>query len=100
MGVFSWFRSKPAAAEEAPAAGEAVTAPAPAAGASPQEPEVSEGAAETAAELEPAAPTAEVTAEVTADPVEDGAAVEGVEIPKQQSAEEAADSEAGEGARQ
>ena len=34
-----------------------------------------------------------------AEPAE-GAAAEGVEIPKQQSAEEAADNEAGEGARQ
>ncbi|MFJ8077465.1 gliding motility protein [Streptomyces sp. NPDC096176] len=61
---------------------------------------MSDGRAETAVTVEPAAPTAEDTAEAAGEPVEDGAAVEGVEIPKQQSAEDAADSEAGEGARQ
>ncbi|MEU0372053.1 gliding motility protein [Streptomyces sp. NPDC006283] len=62
---------------------------------------MSDGTAETAAVVEPAAsPRAGDTAEAAGEPAEQGAAVEGVEIPKQQSAEDAADSEAGEGARQ
>ncbi|GGW74932.1 hypothetical protein GCM10010381_69530 [Streptomyces xantholiticus] len=74
MGVFSWFRSKPAAVEEAPVSQEPAEAPA-------EESAVTDGAAPAQAA------------------VDESGATEAVEIPKQQSAENAADSEAGEGAR-
>jgi hypothetical protein len=77
MGVFSWFRGKSTAAEEAavpPLPAEAPTAEASA---------VTDGAAPAG---DPAA-------------VAGSAPGEAVEIPKQQSAEDAAASEAGEGAR-
>ncbi|MFF8845060.1 gliding motility protein [Streptomyces sp. NPDC015127] len=77
MGVFSWFRGKPAATAEA----------------SDQEAPVAAVATEPPA----GAPS---DSETGADDTfgEDTAAT-GVDIPKQQSVEEAADSEAGEGAR-
>ncbi|MFF8827767.1 hypothetical protein [Streptomyces sp. NPDC015131] len=82
MGVFSRFRRK----KSEPSAEE--TAPAPLTESEP------EGAAEPEASGSAVEPDA---AAVAQEPEE--AAAEGVEIPKQQSAEEAADSEAGEGAR-
>ncbi|MFI6474729.1 hypothetical protein ACIBL5_31230 [Streptomyces sp. NPDC050516] len=96
MGVFSRFRRKADAAVAEST--EEVKAATPTA-----EPETG-GGTDTAADG-PAAEASEVSeasqaAEETeaAEPAEPAAA-EGVEIPKQQSAEEAADSEAGEGAR-
>jgi hypothetical protein len=77
MGVFSWFRGKSAAAEEAQAS------PLPAELPADEASEVTGGAAPAG---DPAA-------------VAGSAPAEAVEIPKQQSAEDAADSEAGEGAR-
>ncbi|MFI6146702.1 gliding motility protein [Streptomyces sp. NPDC051109] len=77
MGVFSRFRRKVAEARTEEAAAATVTAESEAA--------VVENEAETGVEAGSAEP--------------EGAAPEGVEIPKQQSAEKAADSEAGEGAR-
>jgi hypothetical protein len=77
MGVFSWFRGKPAAAAEA----------------SDQEAPLATVAGEPPA----GAPSdSEAGADGT---LGEGTAATGVDIPKQQSAEEAADSEAGEGAR-
>ncbi|WP_425828680.1 hypothetical protein [Streptomyces fractus] len=91
MGVFARFRRKANAADEASTA-EAQAATLTAA------PEVAdaEESTETAA-----APDAEQEAtEAAADgDTADAAAAEGVEIPKQQSAKQAADNEAGEGAR-
>jgi hypothetical protein len=75
MGVFSWFRGKPAAAEEAP------VSPAPAGAPADAQSEVTDGAAPAGAAVAESAPA------------------EAVEIPRQQSAEDAADSETGEGAR-
>ncbi|KOU20288.1 hypothetical protein ADK52_27010 [Streptomyces sp. WM6372] len=78
MGVFSRFRRKAAEASTEEAAAATLTTESEAA--------VAENEAETTGiEAEPAG--------------SEGAAPEGVEIPKQQSAEKAADSEAGEGAR-
>ncbi|MEE1751679.1 hypothetical protein [Streptomyces sp. SP18CS02] len=100
MGVLDWFRRKSKDSAKAPAeetATDTVTAdPAdfdPAA--SPASPaEASDTAsAESAAEASETSDTAEAAEK--AEP----AVAEGVEIPKQQSAEEAADNEAGEGAR-
>ncbi|WP_225858889.1 gliding motility protein [Streptomyces albicerus] len=54
--------------------------------------EAAKGSAEAEPETESAAATATATAE------SDESAADGVDIPKQQSAEEAADSDAGEGA--
>ncbi|GHE52005.1 hypothetical protein CP980_08665 [Streptomyces vinaceus] len=81
MGVFSRFRRKAAEASTEEAAAATLTTESEAA--------VAESTAETAAE----AGSAEAEAEAA------GTAPEGVEIPKQQSAEKAADSETGEGAR-
>ncbi|MGW7355347.1 hypothetical protein ACWGI0_01315 [Streptomyces sp. NPDC054802] len=77
MSVFSWFRGKSAAAEEAAVPPLAAEAPADEAS------EVTDGAAPAG---DPAA-------------VAGSAPGEAVEIPRQQSAEDAADSEAGEGTR-
>ncbi|GGY53656.1 hypothetical protein [Streptomyces xanthochromogenes] len=89
MGVFSRFRRKAAEASTEEAAGSTLTAE-PEAGASP----------DTSAETS-AAEAHEVSEDTdesgAAEPAE--AAAEGVEIPKQQSAEAAADNEAGEGVR-
>ncbi|ALC20422.1 hypothetical protein H3L99_26445 [Streptomyces pristinaespiralis] len=107
MGVFSWFRRKPAATVEASVPEAAVGAPAEEAGET-EKSEVIDGTAGTPAAAEPAeevAPAVEATgstdaaAETVVPPVDGGTAAEAVEIPRQQSAEEAADSEAGEGAR-
>ncbi|MEU9780003.1 gliding motility protein [Streptomyces phaeochromogenes] len=57
----------------------------------------SEDAAKGSAKAETETSSAAATESESAEP--DECAAEGVEIPKQQSAEEAADSEAGEGAR-
>ncbi|MFJ8649702.1 gliding motility protein [Streptomyces sp. NPDC093546] len=56
-------------------------------------------AAQTAAESEAAAEVTEAAETTGAAPAPEAAGGEGVEIPKQQSAEEAADNGAGEGAR-
>ncbi|MFE2879912.1 gliding motility protein [Streptomyces roseus] len=77
MGVFSRFRRKAAEAGTGGAAAATLT--------TESEEAVADGKAETAVEAAPAE--------------SEGAAPEGVEIPKQQSVEKAADSEAGEGAR-
>ncbi|GGT48306.1 hypothetical protein GCM10010271_60760 [Streptomyces kurssanovii] len=110
MGVFSWFRGKSAAAVEASAPEAAVGAPAEESEESVRS-EVSDGTAEAPAVAEPAeevAPAAgaveatgssDTAAEAAVPPLDGGTAAEAVEIPRQQSAGEAADSEAGEGAR-
>jgi hypothetical protein len=77
MGVFSWFRGQSAAAEKA------AVSPSPAEAPADETSEVTDG---TAPAGDPAA-------------VAGSAPAEAVEIPRQQSAEDAADSEAGEGAR-
>ena len=97
MGVFSLFRRKSKDGTDEVSAAAAVTEdradPADGAG-TPEEPEVSDAGSEVAEASE--APTASGDATAAAGPaVTDGT----VEIPKQQSAEEAADSGAGEGAR-
>jgi hypothetical protein len=91
MGVFDRLLRRSKATEEASTAeGQADTQTA--------EPLTAE-AAEVAAEAE-AGTAGEDTAETTVtETVEAADVVDGVEIPKQQSAEEAADNEAGEGAR-
>ncbi|MEU8840642.1 hypothetical protein AB0D97_16155 [Streptomyces roseus] len=81
MGVFSRFRRKAAEAGTDEAAAATLTTESGEA--------VAEGTAETAVETAVEAAPAE----------SEGAAPEGVEIPKQQSVEKAADSETGEGAR-
>ncbi|MFE2481310.1 gliding motility protein [Streptomyces sp. NPDC001194] len=78
MGVFSRFRRKAAEASTEDAAAAALT--------TESEDAVAADEAETAVGTAPPAGS-------------ESAAPEGVEIPKQQSAEKAADSEAGEGAR-
>ncbi|MEV4680357.1 hypothetical protein [Streptomyces kurssanovii] len=111
MGVFSWFRGKPAAAVEASAPEAAVGVPAEESEESGRS-EVSDGTAEApAVVVEPAEEVATATgaveatgstdaaAEAAVPPLDGGTAAEAVEIPRQQSAGEAADSEAGEGAR-
>lgn len=80
MGVFSRFRRKSSSTSTEEAATDTLTAE-------------SADAAETA-EVKSEEEAAEAKAEDTVDE-----AAEGVDIPKQQSAEKAADSEAGEGAR-
>ncbi|MBC2876801.1 MULTISPECIES: hypothetical protein [Streptomyces] len=89
MGVFSWLRRKPSQASTEEAATDTLTA----------EPDGGAGTDEAADENAAAAEavTAGSTEETGA--AEGGEGVEGVDIPKQQSADEAADSEAGEGAR-
>ncbi|QIP84302.1 hypothetical protein GLX30_09985 [Streptomyces sp. Tu 2975] len=110
MGVFSWFRRKPATAEEASAPKAAVGTPAEESGESEESgrSEVSDGTAEASVAAEPAeevAPAVEATgstdaaAETAVPPVDGDTTAAAVEIPRQQSAGEAADSEAGEGAR-
>ncbi|MET9422475.1 hypothetical protein ABZY06_17330 [Streptomyces sp. NPDC006540] len=110
MGVFSWFRGKPTAAEEASTPEAAAGTPAEESEESGRS-EVSDGtaeapaAAEQAEEVAPAAGAVEATgstdaaAEPAVPPLDGDTAAEAVEIPRQQSAGEAADSEAGEGAR-
>lgn len=94
MGVFSLFRRK---AKDADAAG--VTTPAPTAETEAEESDEAKGSTEvaqpgTGAEDKAADESAENTAE------EEGAeAADDVEIPKQQTAEQAADNEASENAR-
>lgn len=104
MGVFSWFRRKPAATVEASKPEASAGAPT----GNVEKSEVIDGApgtpasAEFAEEVVPvvaATGAADAAAETVAPPVSGGTATEAVEIPRQQSAEEAADSEAGEGAR-
>lgn len=99
MGVFSWFRSKPVAAPDA-SASEVIAVT------SAEKSEVDEGTVEAVEAAEPTGEPAgtgasaeDATGTAGAEAGEEAAA-EGVDIPKQQSAEEAADSEAGEGARQ
>ncbi|QLE74302.1 hypothetical protein FGW37_24325 [Streptomyces rectiverticillatus] len=79
MGVFSRFRRKRDEASTEEAATATLTA------------ESADDAAETKAEAAESETSGEAEAEASA--------AEGVEIPKQQSAEKAVDSEAGEGAR-
>ncbi|MFE9123127.1 hypothetical protein [Streptomyces sp. NPDC007172] len=88
MGVFSRFRRKAAEASTEEAAGSTPTA-GPEAGAG------SDAAEAPAAEAREVSEGAEESG--VAEPA--GTAAEGVEIPKQQSAEAAADNEAGEGVR-
>ncbi|MFF9869047.1 hypothetical protein ACF1G0_27220 [Streptomyces sp. NPDC013953] len=87
MGVFAWFSRK---GKESAAASteETATTPVTAAGDAGAEAEASGTAPE---------PSGTADAEETA--ATSDTAAEGVDIPKQQSAEEAADNEAGEGAR-
>ncbi|MCX3060520.1 hypothetical protein [Streptomyces beihaiensis] len=107
MGVFAMFRRK---AKESDAV---TSAEVEAVAASADEPEAeggqgSDGASGPAAEATEAAGATEAAPEAEERPAGEeaqaaeaveSAAAEGVEIPKQQSAERAADSEAGEGAR-
>ncbi|MGI5340449.1 hypothetical protein ACQEVS_25160 [Streptomyces sp. CA-181903] len=93
MGVFSWLRRKPSQASTEEAATDTLTAE-PVGGAGTDE--AADGTATAAKAAE--AGSAEETG--AAEAAEGGEGVEGVDIPKQQSADEAADSEAGEGARQ
>lgn len=94
MGVFSLFRRKAKDAEEA-----AVTAPEPDAETEAEEPEEAKGATEAA--RPEAGSTAE--AETEGDAAESAAvavdAADDVEIPKQQTADQAADNESSENAR-
>ncbi|MFJ9899688.1 hypothetical protein ACIQPR_40785 [Streptomyces sp. NPDC091280] len=85
MGVFDWILRKPKATEDAS------TADTETAGDLASE---AAGAAEQVSETEAGAGVQEATAAKEA-----AGAADGVEIPKQQSAEVAADNEAGEGAR-
>ncbi|MFV0127413.1 hypothetical protein ACLGI4_06810 [Streptomyces sp. HMX112] len=94
MGVFAWFRRKDKESGNAPA-GEAAGATLTDAPADAPEPAVEASTAPSGASA--AAEAAE--AAQAPEPAEQPEAAEGVEIPKQQSAEEAADNEAGEGAR-
>lgn len=88
MGVFAWLLGRSKTAEAASAAEEQSVA-------------VTDGTATEETEAAKGSPEAASGAgtESTAEKPEAVAATESVEIPKQQSAEEAADSEAGEGAR-
>ncbi|MFE5028518.1 hypothetical protein ACFRAO_35765 [Streptomyces sp. NPDC056656] len=94
MGVFARFRRKSKDAEEA----STTEAQADTLTAGPEAEDSSSGtseAADTSAATDAAKPEASTEAADSPEP----AAAEPVEIPKQQSAEQAADSEAGEGAR-
>ncbi|WP_371576422.1 hypothetical protein [Streptomyces sp. NBC_01314] len=90
MGVFSLFRRKAKDADEA-----AVTAPAPTAETEAEESDEAKGSTEVA-QPEGKAATEDEPAEQAAEAVD---AADDVEIPKQQTAEQAADNEASEGAR-
>ncbi|MEU7719651.1 hypothetical protein [Streptomyces tibetensis] len=98
MGVFARFLRRSKATAETPAAAEAQTDTAKAAGT---------GAETVGAQTAEAAQTAEVKGDDEAPEAAQPAAAatpevtesEGVDIPKQQSSEKAADNEAGEGAR-
>ncbi|MFE7765425.1 hypothetical protein [Streptomyces sp. NPDC057438] len=90
MGVFSMFRRKAKNADEA-----VVTAAAPGAETEAEESEEAKGSTE-ATRPEEEAPTGNAPAEPAAETVE---AADDVEIPKQQTADQAADNEAGESAR-
>lgn len=90
MGVFSLFRRKAKGTEEA-----AVTAPAPTTETEAEESDEAKGSTE-AARPEAEAVTEDEPAEPAAESVD---AADDVEIPKQQTAEQAADNEASEGAR-
>ncbi|KAB7844352.1 hypothetical protein [Streptomyces mobaraensis] len=92
MGVFSWLRRKPSQASTEEAATDTLTAE-PDGGTGTDE---AAGTSATAAEAAAAGSAEETRA---AEGGEGGEGAEGVDIPKQQSADEAADSEAGEGAR-
>ncbi|MFI6107079.1 hypothetical protein [Streptomyces sp. NPDC051310] len=88
MGVFAWFRRK---GKESAAASTEETATTPV---------TADGEAAAEAEAAPGtAPEMSGTTEADETAAAPEAAAEGVDIPKQQSAEEAADNEAGEGAR-
>ncbi|MFG2718345.1 hypothetical protein ACGFW5_08580 [Streptomyces sp. NPDC048416] len=101
MGVFSLFRRKVDAAVAQPTeeAAAATVTPDPEAKGADDAPAdccaAAEASGRTEAGAEPEAGDAPAESAAGAE----GAAAEGVEIPKQQSAEEAADNEAGEGAR-
>jgi hypothetical protein len=97
MGVFARLLRRSKATEEAVVA-EVATEQAPTAAEQPDEATAAEDAAEQAVQPEPEPDEAGEAAEpaTKADLV---AATESVEIPRQQSADEAADQEAGEGAR-
>ncbi|MEV5439027.1 hypothetical protein AB0K80_23880 [Streptomyces sp. NPDC052682] len=89
MGVFAWLLRRSKATEEAPAAQARADAPDAAGAETGEKPGSAEakGSSEAPQAAKPAAQSAEA------------AGTEAVEIPKQQSTEEAADNEAGEGAR-
>ncbi|MGX1674354.1 hypothetical protein [Streptomyces sp. NPDC055400] len=101
MGVFARFRRKSKDAEEASAT-EAQAAPVTA---GPEAEDSSSGTEDSPSGTSEAADTSAATdavkpeASTEAADTPDSAAAEPVEIPQQQSAEQAADSEAGEGAR-
>ncbi|EMF53187.1 MULTISPECIES: hypothetical protein [Streptomyces] len=90
MGVFSLFRRKAKGADEA-----VVTASAPSTETEAEKSDEAKGSTE-AVQPEPEAATADESVEQEAETVE---AADDVEIPKQQTADQAADNEAGEGAR-
>ncbi|MGW1674872.1 hypothetical protein [Streptomyces sp. NPDC002324] len=90
MGVFSLFRRKAKDADEA-----VVTTSAPSAETEAEKSDEAKGSTE-AVQPEPEAATADESVEQAAETVE---AADDVEIPKQQTADQAADNEAGEGAR-
>ncbi|MBZ4323032.1 hypothetical protein [Streptomyces huiliensis] len=91
MGVFSWLRRKPSQPSTEEAAADTRTA----------EPDGGAGTDTAADETATAAATADAAAGSAGETgaADGGEGAEGVDIPKQQSADEAADSEAGEGAR-
>ena len=98
MGVFSWFRRKPAAASE-PSTVEALTdAPTAKSGADEAPVEAEATTEKTATEKAGPAGSGTTEGDSEAGTAGDGAA-EGVEIPKQQSSDAAADNEAGESTR-
>ncbi|MGW0844420.1 hypothetical protein ACWD26_30635 [Streptomyces sp. NPDC002787] len=88
MGVFSLFRRKAKDADET-----GVTAPAPTPETEAEESDEAKGSTETAQ------PEAEAEEESPEPAAEDVDAADDVEIPKQQTAEQAADNEASESAR-
>ncbi|MFJ3865300.1 hypothetical protein [Streptomyces nigra] len=99
MGVFARIFGRSKASEEAsPAEAEASTVTVDSGAEAEEAAEPTAPTAPTGAEAEETAPAAAAETDGT-DKADGTGTDEGVEIPKQQSADEAADSEAGEGAR-
>jgi hypothetical protein len=96
MGVFARLLRKDGSKSKGPE--EASTAEAQADTLMAESGADAEEAAKGSAEAEPETESAASTASATATAESDESAADGVDIPKQQSAEEAADSDAGEGA--